>query len=57
MQPIFHSGGVIHGDDQHSAAIIEDGDEDEACANFVTHGQACNNWVDVDVPAIVHRSK
>ncbi|KAI5384918.1 hypothetical protein KIW84_071779 [Lathyrus oleraceus] len=34
MQPIFHSGGFIHGNDQHSAAIIEDCDEDEACDNF-----------------------
>ena len=35
MQPIFRSGGFIHEDDQHSAAIIEDGDKDEACTNFV----------------------
>jgi hypothetical protein len=57
MQEVFHSGGFIHGDDQHSAAIIEDGDEDEACANFVTCGHTCNNWVAVDVPIIVHHSK
>ncbi|KAI5425544.1 hypothetical protein KIW84_031372 [Lathyrus oleraceus] len=58
MQPIFHSGGFIHKNDQHSTAIIEDnGDEDEACANFVTYGQTCNNWVVVDVPTVIHRSK
>ena len=58
MQPMFCSGGFIHGNDQHSAAIIEDsGDEDEACANFVTHGQTCNNWVAVDVPVVIHRSE
>ena len=58
MQPVFHSGGFIHGNDQHSATVIEDGDdEDEACANFVTHGQTCNNWVAVDVPIVIHRSK
>ncbi|KAI5384904.1 hypothetical protein KIW84_071767 [Lathyrus oleraceus] len=56
VQPSFHSGGFIHGNDQHSVAVIED-DEDEACANFVTHGQTCNNWVVVDVPVIVHQSK
>lgn len=58
MQPIFHSGGFIHGNDQHSTSIIEDnGDEDKACTNFVTHGQTCNNWVAVDVPVVIHRSK
>ncbi|KAI5438068.1 hypothetical protein KIW84_023981 [Lathyrus oleraceus] len=56
VQPVFHSGGFIHGNDQHSATVIEDG-EDEAYANFVTHGQTCNNWVAVDIPVIVHRSK
>ncbi|KAI5384539.1 hypothetical protein KIW84_071515 [Lathyrus oleraceus] len=58
MQPVFRSGGFIHENDQHSAAIIEDsGDEDKACANFVMHGQTCNNWVVVDVPIVIHRSK
>lgn len=57
MQPKFHSGGFIHENSQHSAAIIEDSDENEAYANFVTHGQTCNNWVVVDVPTIIHRSK
>ncbi|KAI5407383.1 hypothetical protein KIW84_053582 [Lathyrus oleraceus] len=58
MQPSFHSGGFTHGNDQHSTAVIEDDDdEDEACFNFVTHGQTCNNWVVVDVPTFIHRSK
>ena len=58
MQPIFRSGGFIHGNDQHSAAIIEDsGDKDKACVNFVTHGQTYNNWVVVDVHVVIHRSK
>ena len=50
------NGGFIHGNEQHPATVIE-GDEDEDCANFVTHGKTCNNWVAVDVPVIVHRSK
>ena len=58
VQPSFHSGGFIHGNDQHLAVVIEnDGDEDEACVNFVTHGQICYNWVVVDVPTVIHRSK
>ena len=58
MQPVFCSGGFIHKDDQHLAAIIEDNiDEDEACDNFVTRGQTCNNWVAVDIPTVIHRSK
>ena len=56
VQPSFRSGGFIHGNEQHSAAVIED-DEDEDCANFVTHDKTCNNWVVVDVLVIVHRSK
>ena len=55
IQPIFRSGGFIHGNDQHSAAVIEDNDdEDEACTNFVTRGQTCNNWVAVDIPVVHH---
>ncbi|KAI5438115.1 hypothetical protein KIW84_024019 [Lathyrus oleraceus] len=29
----------------------------EDCTNFVTHGKACHNWIVVDVPVIVHRSR
>lgn len=43
MQQVFRSGGFIHGDEQHSATVIEDNNEDEACANFVTHRQTCNH--------------
>ncbi|KAI5436307.1 hypothetical protein KIW84_022686 [Lathyrus oleraceus] len=56
MQPSFCRGGFIHGNEQHSVTVIE-GDEDEDCANLVTHGMACNNWVAVNVLVIVHRSK
>ncbi|KAI5444521.1 hypothetical protein KIW84_012958 [Lathyrus oleraceus] len=56
VQPSFRSGGFIHGNEQHSAVVIED-DEDEDCTSFVTHGQTCNNWVAVDILVIVHRSK
>ena len=52
----FRSGGFIHGNVQHSTVVIED-DEDEDCTNFVTHGKSCNNWIVVDIPVIVHRSK
>ncbi|XP_050878012.1 uncharacterized protein LOC127081826 [Lathyrus oleraceus] len=54
MQSIFCSGGFIHKEEEHSIAIIEDEDEDDA--NFVTHRQTYNNWVVVDVPIVVHRS-
>jgi hypothetical protein len=54
--PSFRSGGSIHGNEQHSSAVIE-GDEEEDYTNLVTHGKACNNWVAVDVPVVVHRSK
>ena len=49
----------IHFESFHdSAAIIEDNsDEGEAYDNFVMHGQTCNNWVVVDVPVVIHRSK
>ncbi|KAI5389646.1 hypothetical protein KIW84_075079 [Lathyrus oleraceus] len=53
MHPSFHSGGFSHGNEQHSTAVIE-GDEEEDCTNFVTHGKACN-WIAVDIPVIVHR--
>jgi hypothetical protein len=56
VQPSFHSGGFIHGNEQHLAAVLED-DEEEDCTNFVTNGKACNNWTATDVLIIVHRSK
>ena len=56
MQLSFRSGGFIHGNEQHLAVVLED-DEEQGCANFVTHGKTCNNWVAVDVHVIIHRSK
>ncbi|KAI5418498.1 hypothetical protein KIW84_042935 [Lathyrus oleraceus] len=56
MQLSFHSGGFIHGNEQDLVVVLED-DEEEDCTNFVTHGKACNNWIVVDVPVILHRSK
>ncbi|XP_050909279.1 uncharacterized protein LOC127123060 [Lathyrus oleraceus] len=58
MQQIFRSEGFIHKEEQHSTAILhEDEDGEEGSANFVTHGQICNNWVVIDVSIIIHRSK
>ena len=57
MQQIFHSGGFIHKEEQHSYAIIHEDRDEEDSANFVTHGQTCNNWVAIDVPVIIHHSK
>ncbi|KAI5410040.1 hypothetical protein KIW84_055497 [Lathyrus oleraceus] len=56
MQLNFRSGGFIHGNEKHLAAVLED-DEEEDCTNFVTHGKACDNWIAVDIPVIMHRSK
>ncbi|KAI5418536.1 hypothetical protein KIW84_042967 [Lathyrus oleraceus] len=56
MQQVFHSEGFIHKEEEHSVAIIGYEDEEDN-TNFITHGQICNNWVVVDVPIIVHRSK
>jgi hypothetical protein len=52
----FRSGGFIHGNEQHLAAVLEDSEEED-CTNFVTHGRTCNNWTAVDIPIILHRSK
>ena len=56
VQPSFRNGGFIHGNEQHSIVVIG-GDKDENCTNFVTRGEASNNWTAVDVPIIVHHSK
>ncbi|KAI5404208.1 hypothetical protein KIW84_051378 [Lathyrus oleraceus] len=53
---LFQSGGFIHTvKDQEAAAIIED-DEEEDLGNFVIPSGICNNWVDVDVPTVIHKS-
>ncbi|KAI5437067.1 hypothetical protein KIW84_023257 [Lathyrus oleraceus] len=49
MQLSFRSGGFIHGNEQHLAAVLEDSEEED-CTNFVTHGKKCNNWTAVDIP-------
>ncbi|KAI5397746.1 hypothetical protein KIW84_063532 [Lathyrus oleraceus] len=56
VQLSFRSGGFIHGNEQHLAAVLEN-HEEEDCTNFVTHGKACNNWTVVDIPVIMHRYK
>jgi hypothetical protein len=56
MQLSFHSGGFIHGNEQHLVVVLEDS-EKEDCTNFVTHGKTCNNWITIDIPIILHRSK
>ncbi|KAI5445725.1 hypothetical protein KIW84_013814 [Lathyrus oleraceus] len=56
MQLIFRSGGFIHGNEQHLIVVLED-DEEEDCTNFVTRGGTRNNWIVVDIPVILHRSK
>ncbi|KAI5430418.1 hypothetical protein KIW84_034845 [Lathyrus oleraceus] len=53
---LFQSGGFIHTvEDQEAATIVED-DEEEDLGNFVIPGGICNNWVDVDVPTVIHKS-
>ncbi|KAI5400399.1 hypothetical protein KIW84_065331 [Lathyrus oleraceus] len=56
MQLSFRSEGFIHGNEQHLVVVLED-NEEEDCANLVTHGGTCNNWTVVDIPVILHRSK
>ncbi|KAI5425579.1 hypothetical protein KIW84_031404 [Lathyrus oleraceus] len=56
MQLSFRSGGFIHGNEQHLAAVLEDSEEEDY-TNFVTHGKTCNNWTAIDIPVIMHRSK
>ncbi|KAI5396812.1 hypothetical protein KIW84_062874 [Lathyrus oleraceus] len=36
--------------------VVED-NEEEDYTKFVTHGQTCKNWIVVDIPVILHRSK
>ena len=53
---LFKSGGFIHIDqDEEAATILEEDAEDSN--NFVIPGGICNNWVAVDVPTVVHKSK
>ncbi|KAI5383607.1 hypothetical protein KIW84_070832 [Lathyrus oleraceus] len=53
---LFKSGGFIHADQsEEAAAILEEDAEDSD--NFVIPGGACHNWVAVDVPTVIHKSK
>ena len=51
----FRSAGFIH-DPPETNAIIEDQSE-EVAPVFVTPGGACCNWIAVDVPSVIPRSK
>ncbi|KAI5418127.1 hypothetical protein KIW84_042673 [Lathyrus oleraceus] len=53
---LFKSGGFIHtGQDEEVVAILEEDEEDSG--NFIIHGGVCNNWVAVDIPTVIHKSK
>ncbi|KAI5396636.1 hypothetical protein KIW84_062733 [Lathyrus oleraceus] len=55
-QGLFKSGGFIHtGQDMEVAAILEEDEEDSG--NFIIPGRICNNWVAVDIPTVIHKSK
>ncbi|KAI5402267.1 hypothetical protein KIW84_050038 [Lathyrus oleraceus] len=55
-QGLFKSGGFIHtGQDEEAAAILEEDEEDSG--NFIIPGGICNNWVAVDIPTVIHKSK
>ncbi|KAI5388023.1 hypothetical protein KIW84_073928 [Lathyrus oleraceus] len=55
-QGLFKSGGFIHtSQSEEAVAILEDDAEDSG--NFVIPGGICNNWVAVDIPTVIHRSK
>ncbi|KAI5419861.1 hypothetical protein KIW84_043859 [Lathyrus oleraceus] len=53
---LFKSGGCIHtGPNEEAAAVLEEDAEDSD--NFVIPGGICHNWVAVDVPTVIHKSK
>ncbi|KAI5410069.1 hypothetical protein KIW84_055521 [Lathyrus oleraceus] len=55
-QGLFKSGGFIHtGQDEEVVAILEEDEEDSG--NFIILGGICNNWVAVDIPIVIHKSK
>ena len=56
IQEVFHSADFIHTKDQSTAAILED-DEEKQVPYFVRRGSVCQNWIDVDVPSVIHLSK
>ncbi|KAI5444592.1 hypothetical protein KIW84_013015 [Lathyrus oleraceus] len=53
---LFKSGGFIHtSQDEEAVAVLEEDEEDSG--NFVIPGGICNNWVAVDIPTVIHKSK
>ncbi|KAI5437176.1 hypothetical protein KIW84_023336 [Lathyrus oleraceus] len=55
-QGLFKSGGFIHTNQgEEAAAVLEEDEEDSG--NFVIPGGICNNWVVVDIPTVIHKSK
>jgi hypothetical protein len=56
MQGLFKSGGFIHTSQNEEAATILEEDEEDS-GNFVIPGGICNNWVAVDIPTVIHKSK
>ncbi|KAI5422054.1 hypothetical protein KIW84_045487 [Lathyrus oleraceus] len=53
---MFKSGGFIHAaQSEEAAAVLEENAEDSD--NFVIPGGICNNWVAVDVPTVIRKSK
>ncbi|KAI5434524.1 hypothetical protein KIW84_021381 [Lathyrus oleraceus] len=56
LEILFKSGGFIHtSQGEEAAAILEEDEEDSD--NFVIPGGICNNWVAVDIPTVIHKSK
>ena len=56
IQEVFRSAGFIHPTPPEVDAIIGD-DSEEDLPDFVTHGVACQNWIAVDVPIVMHISE
>ncbi|XP_050916698.1 uncharacterized protein LOC127131850 [Lathyrus oleraceus] len=56
IQEMFHSVGFIHSKDRSTTASLED-PEEQGVPNFMTCGSMCQNWIDVDVPSVIHLSK
>ena len=53
IQEVFRSAGFVH---PEVDAIIDD-DSEEDFPVFVTPGLACQNWIAVDVPVVMHISE
>ena len=53
IQEVFRSAGFVHPEVDD---IIDD-DSEEDLPDFVMHGLACQNWIAVDVPVVMHISE